>query len=148
MPKKERKKKDKKAKKKVVKFKNVQQNIVAPQSEGYFANYYTPPTIRSRDYSEPRIISSYNNVDSFGLESQYPEVASDQFIIQIPRPQIEPIRIRNIGRMEYNSARDVVMSPQQKEKLPAQEPDPEPAPIKKPRGAYKKKKIIVVAPEE
>lgn len=145
MPKKERKKKDKKPKKKVVKFKNVQQNIVAPQSEGYFANYYTPPTIRSRDYSEPRIIPAYNFNDSFGLESQYPEVASDQFIIQIPRPQLEPIRIRNLARSEYNSARDVVMpptqAPQQKEQLPA--PVEEPAPIKKPRGPYKKKVKIV-----
>lgn len=147
MPKKERKKKDKKPKKKVVKFKNVQQNIVAPQSEGYFANYYTPPTIRSRDYSEPRIIPAYNFNDSFGLESQYPEVASDQFIIQIPKMPLEPIRIRNIGRAEYNSARDVIMPSQQKEQLPAPAPEPEPAPIKKPRGPYKKKKIIVVAPE-
>lgn len=137
-----KKKKERKPKKKVVKFKNVQQNIVAPQSEGYFANYYTPPTIRSRDYSEPRIISAYNFNDSFGLESQYPEVASNAFIVQIPKMPLEPIRIRHVDRMEYNAPRDVVMppqAPQQKEQLP------EPAPVKK-RGPYKKK-VKIVAPE-
>lgn len=96
-------KKDKNKKER--KFKNVQQNIVAPQSSGYFANYYTKPTIRSRDFSEPRIISAFSVGDSFGLESKYPEVASDSFILQLPKPHLE---IKYNERMSYNQRRNII----------------------------------------
>lgn len=140
MKKKERKK-DKKLRKKKV-FKTVQQNIIATEPTGYFASYYTPPTIRSRDYSEPRVIPTYNPYDMFGLESAYPLVASDAFIIQVPQQRIEPTRLRNMDRQTFNMARDIVPqhSPSQipQEPMPVPELATEPKP-KKTRGPYKKK---------
>lgn len=94
--------KQKKERKMTKAFKNVQQNIAVSSSKPYFATHYIPPTIRSRDYSEPRIISAFNLFDSFGLESEFPRIASDDFIIQLPQHRIEPTRLRNIARAEYN----------------------------------------------
>jgi len=142
--KKDKKKKERKPKKKV--FKSVVQNIAAPQSNPYFSTYYIPPTIRSRDYSEPRIISAFNPFDSFGLESQYPAIASDQFIIQLPQHRIEPTRLRNIGRAEYNAARDVISQPPPQAQAPPEFVQPEPE-IIKPKRVYKKK-VKAVAEEQ
>jgi hypothetical protein len=96
-------KKDKKTKER--KFKSTQQNISIPQSSGYFASYYTKPTIRSREFSEPRILSGFSVGDSFGLESKYPEVASDSFILQLPKPHLE---IKYNERMAYNQRRNII----------------------------------------
>jgi hypothetical protein len=134
-------KKKKERKKKVKAFKSVIQNISAPSSSPYFATHYIPPTIRSRDYSEPRIISAFNPFDSFGLESEYPRIASDEFIIQLPQHRIEPTRLRNIGRAEYNAVRDVV-APTPPAQAPPQPTAPfveEVAEIPKPKRVYKKK---------
>jgi len=137
---KKERKKDKKLRKKKV-FKNIQQNIAVSSSPGYFASHYTPASIRSRDYSEPRVIPTYNPYDMFGLESAYPHVASDAFIIQVPQLRIEPTRLQHSERQAFNMARDVVPqhSPSQiPEQVPAEEPKP-----KKTRGPYKKKVKIV-----
>lgn len=133
------KKQKKERKKKTKAFKNVHQNIAVSSSTPYFATHYIPPTIRSRDYSEPRIISAFNPFDSFGLESEYPRIASDDFIIQMPQHRIEPTRLRNIGRAEYNAARDVV-APTPPAQPHAESPFVEQvAEVIKPKRVYKKK---------
>ena len=139
MKKDKKQKKERKSKKKA--FKNVVQNIATPQSSSYFATHYIPPTIRSRNYSEPRIIPAFNPFDSFGLESEYPRIASDDFIIQLPQHRIEPTRLRNIGRAEYNAARDVV-APTPPAQPPAQTESPfveSVTEVPKPKRVYKKK---------
>ena len=141
MKKDKKQKKERKPKKKTKAFKSVVQNIAAPQSSPYFSTHYIPPTIRSRDYSEARIIPAFNPFDNFGLESQYPAIASDQFIIQIPQHRIEPTRLRNIGRAEYNAARDIVAQPPP-EQPPAHAESPFVEPVDeviKPKRVYKKK---------
>jgi len=137
-------KKKKERKKKMKAFKNVIQNIAAPSSSPYFATHYIPPTIRSSsEYSQARFIPSFNPFDSFGLESQYPKIASDDFIVQIPRPHLEINSIRHNERMAYNQLRDVVAQP------PPAQPQESPfveevAEIPKPKRVYKKKVKTVV----
>lgn len=138
-------KKERKQKKKTKAFKNVQQNIAVSSSTPYFATHYIPPTIRSRDYSEARIIPAFNPFDSFGLESQYPKIASDSFIVQIPKPHLEINSIRHNERMAYNQLRDVVgqpppAQPPAQAELPFVEPVTE---VPKPKRVYKKKVKIV-----
>ena len=143
--KKDKKKKERKKKPKA--FKSVIQNIAAPSSSSYFATHYIPPTIRSRDYSEPRIISAFNPFDSFGLESEFPKLASDSFIVQMPQHRVDPTRLQHFDRKAFNSARDIVAQPTPPQAQPqAQAESPfveEVAEVPKPKRVYKKKVKII-----
>ena len=141
---KRKERKERKERKKKV-FKNVQQNIAVSSSKPYFATHYTPATIRSKEYSQPRFISaSFNPYDSVGLESEYPRIASDSFIIQLPQHRIEPTRLTHLDRRAFNIERDVIThtppQPPQQPQPPQPPPPPEPEiNTKKKRGPYKKK---------
>ena len=97
-----------------IKFRNVQQNILSPAGESYYATHYIGSTIRSVGYNEGRVSrdiqpAGFSSKDSIGLESMFPRIASDFFKVQIPKaPPPLPIQVHQIDRREYNMAHDTV----------------------------------------
>lgn len=97
-----------------IKFRSVQQNILSPAGESYYATHYIGSTIRSAGYSEGRVSrdiqpAGFSSKDSVGLESMFPRIASDFFKVQIPKaPPPLPIQVHQIDRQEYNRAHDFV----------------------------------------
>jgi len=142
------KKQKKERKKKVKAFKSVIQNIDTPHSKPYFATHFIPPTIRSSsEYSQPRFIPSFNSFDSFGLESQYPRVASDQFIIQLPQHRIEPTRLQHSDRQTFNMARDIVEQ-HAASQIPPQQPQPPPQLQVQQENQFVEPQPELIAPEK
>jgi hypothetical protein len=112
-----------------IKFRNVQQNILSPNSESYYATHYIGSTIRSVGYNEGRVSrdiqpAGFSSKDSIGLESMFPRIASDFFKVQIPKePPPLPIQVHQIDRREYNMAHDTVRPSQTSGLQIAKEPE-------------------------
>lgn len=111
------------------KFRSIQQNILSPNSESYYATHYTGSTIRSVGYNEGRVSrdiqpAGFSSKDSVGLESMFPRIASEFFKVQIPKePPPLPIQVHQIDRREYNMAHDTVRPSQTSGLQIAKEPE-------------------------